>query len=103
MRHGRAPDRHDRIADELLDGAAVEVDDLRRGIEVAREELANRLRVAVLRERREADEVGEQDRHKPPLSGRDAAGRIGRGFAAGPQDVAARPAESRVGTVGLAT
>ena len=31
----RAPDRHDRVADELLDGAAVALDDLARELEVA--------------------------------------------------------------------
>ena len=41
-----APDGHHRVADELLDGAAVRADDLRRGREVAIEQLADRLRVA---------------------------------------------------------
>ena len=41
-----APDGHHRVADELLDGAAVRADDLRRGREVTVEQLADRLRVA---------------------------------------------------------
>jgi hypothetical protein len=45
----------------------VEGDHLGGGVEVAREELADRLRVAVLGERREADEVGEQDRDEATL------------------------------------
>ena len=44
----RAPDRHDRVADELLDRPAVQLHDLGRGLEVAAEELADRLGVAVL-------------------------------------------------------
>ena len=61
VRDRRAPDGHDRVADELLDRAAVAVDDLLAVLEVARQELAHVLGVAALGERREADEVGEQD------------------------------------------
>ena len=57
----RAPDGHDRIADELLDRAAVALDDLARQVEVARQRVADILRVALLGKRREADEVREQD------------------------------------------
>ena len=71
---GRAPDGHDRVADELLDGAAVAGDDVRGDVEVAREGVAHVLRVALLRERREPDEVGEQDGHEAPL--RDGAGYV---------------------------
>ncbi len=101
---GRAPDRHDRVADELLDRAAVQLDDLGRGVEVAAQELADGLGVAVLGERREADEVGEQDvtrrrsavagvaagRHRPALRRRP------------PRTWPQRRAESRVGPVRLA-
>ena len=100
VRDRRAPDGHDGVADELLDRAAVEVDDLGRGVEVAGEELADRLRIAVLRQRREADQVGEEDRDQASLGGRDAAGGF-RGRV-GTEDVAARPAESRVRPVRLA-
>ena len=61
VRGGRAPDRHDRVADELLDRPAVALDDVAGELEVAAQELAGLLRVAALGERREADEVGEQD------------------------------------------
>ena len=50
----RAPDGHHRVADELLDGAAVALDDVARHVEVARQRLADLLRVALLGERREA-------------------------------------------------
>ncbi len=65
----RPPDRHDRVADELLDRAAVALDDVARQVEVARQELPGLLRVATLREGREADEVGEQDRYEAALGG----------------------------------
>ena len=58
---GRAPDRHDRVADEFLDRAAVALDDLARHVEVARQRVANVFRVTFLGERREADQVREQD------------------------------------------
>ena len=66
----RAPHGHDRVADELLDRAAVPLDDLAGHLEVAAEELADRLRVAVVGEGREADEIGEQDADEPALGGR---------------------------------
>ena len=61
VRDRRAPDGHDGVADELLDRAAVALDERARGVEVAREELADVLGVATLGERGEADEVGEED------------------------------------------
>ena len=63
----RAPDRHHGVADELLDRAAVALDQRARRLEVAREQLPHLLGVAALRQRREADEVGEQDRDEPAL------------------------------------
>ena len=48
-RDGCAPDGHHCVADELLDGAAVAVDHAAGGLEVAREQLAYLLGVAVLR------------------------------------------------------
>ena len=62
LRDRGAPDRHDGVADELLDDAAVAADDRPGELEVAREELADLLGVALLREGREADEVAEQHR-----------------------------------------
>ena len=44
----RSPDRHDRVADELLDRPAVRGDDLGRRLEVSVQELADRLGVARL-------------------------------------------------------
>ena len=64
---GRSPDRHHRVADELLDRAAVERDQPAARVEVARQKLAHLLGVARLRERREADEVGEEHRDEPAL------------------------------------
>ena len=81
-RYGRAPDRHHRVADELLDRPAVAVDHSPRGLEVARKQLAHLLGVAVLRERREADQVAEEDRHQSPLGlggGGRAEGLLERG------------------------
>jgi hypothetical protein len=63
----RTPQGHDRVADELLDGAAVALDHLTRSVEVAGEKLAHLLRVAVLGKRREADQVAEEDGYQPPL------------------------------------
>ena len=84
----RAPDRHHRVTDEFLDRAPVAFDDLARDLEVAREELAHVLRIAVLGRGREADQVREQDRHQPSLrlrgrssqgaTHRRAVGRSGR-------------------------
>ena len=45
-----APHGHHRVADELLDRAAVALDLLARDVEVAAQELADLLRVAALRE-----------------------------------------------------
>ncbi len=73
----RAPDRHDRIADEFLDGPAVAADHVARQIEVAGQQLARVLGVAALGQCREADEVGEQDGHDTALG--DRARRVHRG------------------------
>ena len=61
VRDRGAPDGHHRVADELLDGPAVAADDLLALLEVAGQELADGFGVAALGQRREADEVGEQD------------------------------------------
>ena len=71
-----APDGHDRVADELLDGAAVPIDDLARRLEPAAQQLAHRLGVARLGDRGRADEVDEQDRDETALgAARRRAGR----------------------------
>ena len=61
------PDRHDRIADELLDRAPVPPDDVTREVEVPGEGLADVLGIPLRRIRREAHQIGEQDRHQPAL------------------------------------
>ena len=77
----RAPDGHHRVADELLDRAAVALDDLARQVEVAGQELADLLGVALLGERREADEVGEQDGDVTALGDGLSGRRVGAGVA----------------------
>ena len=66
----RSPHRHDRVADELLHRAAVELDQATAVVEVAREELPHLFRVTSLRQRRKADQIGKQHRHEPPLGHR---------------------------------
>ena len=63
----RPPDGHHRVADELLDEAAVPGDDLGRDVEVPGQGLADLLAVALLGEGREADEVREQHRDQAAL------------------------------------
>ena len=69
LRDGPAPHGHDRVADELLDRAAVACDQAPAVFEVAGEEVAHLLRVARLGKRCEADEVGEEHRHEPTFGG----------------------------------
>ena len=79
-RDRRAPDRHHRVADELLDRAAVELDQPPAGVEVAGEQLARVLGVALSESGGEADEVGEEDRDEPALGRRcraPGAARVG--------------------------
>jgi hypothetical protein len=71
------PDGHHGVADELLDRAPVAPDDVGCDLEVASQELADGFRVAVLRERREADEIREQDRDHPSLGGATVRTRTG--------------------------
>ena len=89
---GRAPDGHDRVADELLDRAAVALDHRARSFEVAGQELARLLGVAALGERREADEVGEQHRDEPALGSWAPSG-VGSAGAAASERRAALAAE----------
>ncbi len=62
-----APRCHHGVADELLDGAAVPPDHGASGVEVPGQQLAHVLRIALLGEGGEADEVGEEHRNVPPL------------------------------------
>jgi hypothetical protein len=66
-RDRRSPYRHHRVADELLDDTAVAEDDRPRPLEIFREELPHLFGIARLRQRREADEVGEEQRADSPL------------------------------------
>ncbi len=63
----RAPHRHDRVADELLDRPAVSADDLGRELEVAGQGVPDFFRVTLLGERGEADQVREEHADDPPL------------------------------------
>ena len=93
----RAPDRHDRVADELLDRSPVAADHVAGEVEVTGQELPGVLSVAPFRERREADQIGEEDRHEAALG--DGCG--GRGQRARTDERGrALPAELRVGAVG---
>jgi hypothetical protein len=65
--HGRAEDGHHRIADELLDGAAMVFELRAHARVVRREHAAHVLGVEALCLRREADEVDEDDRDGLPL------------------------------------
>ena len=83
VRGGRSPDGHDGIADELLHRAAIPFDDVAGHLEIAGEQLAGVLRITALGERREPDEVGEEDADQAPLGhGRESgwwSGAGGRG------------------------
>ena len=65
-----APDGHHRIADELLDRAAILADHVAGKVEIAREGLAHIFGVARGGVRREAHEIGEQDAHQAALRAR---------------------------------
>ena len=82
VRDGRAPDRHHRVADELLDRPAVAFDQPAAGVEVGGQQLARVLGVTLLRGRREADEVGEEDGDVAPLGRRGAGAADGAGTSA---------------------
>ncbi len=77
-RRGRAPDGHHRVTDELLDRPAVQPDQPPARVEVARQQLPHLLGVTRLRERREADQVGEEDGDEAAFGRRGLAGRDGR-------------------------
>ena len=100
LRDRCAPDRHDGVADELLDDPAVAGDDGTGEVEVAREELSHLLGVVPLRERREADEIAEQDRDvaqlgrpRPAWSGRRGPGDRRPNLGHGVEPAPAHPAE----------
>ena len=99
VRDGHAPDRHHRVADELLDRAAVALDDQAGFLEVAGEQLSDLLGVAALGQGGEPDEVTEDDGGEPSLGHRErgfgpGVGRLDRGPALGaePAALGGRPA-----------
>ncbi len=63
-------DRHDRVADELLDGPAVPLDDRAQVLEVAAHARTKRFGIGGLPECGRADEVAEEDGHDLALLGR---------------------------------
>ncbi len=64
---GHTPHRHDGVADELLDAAAIAFDALARQLVVGGEQLTRLLGVARLRRAGEAHQVAEEDRHETAL------------------------------------
>ncbi len=73
-----APDRHHSVPDELLDRPAVPSDHVGRDLEVAGEQVARLFGVAAVRERREPDEVGEENGDEAALGHADRRGRCCR-------------------------
>ena len=56
---GRAPHRHHRVADELLDRASVPFDHRASGVEVGAQQRAHVLAIALFRQGREPDQIDE--------------------------------------------
>jgi len=73
VRDRRPPDRHHRIADELLHDPAVSADDLPARVEVPREQIPDLLGIARFREGRESHQVREQHRDQTPFGRRSGA------------------------------
>ena len=66
--HGREPeDRHHRVADELLDDAAVALYDRLHPLEVTRQQSPQRFRIDGFPERRRADDIAEEHGDDLPL------------------------------------
>ena len=65
VRGRRAPHRHDRVADELLDHASMAVNCLARKVEIAGQQVPGVFGVALLGIRGEANQVDEQHGHEP--------------------------------------
>ena len=91
VRHRRSEQRHDRVADELLDRAAVALELGAQPFVVGPQDLLDVFRVELLRPRREADEVGEKDRDNLALSTR-----FGHALSLGRLEVRGEPGAARV-------
>jgi hypothetical protein len=90
----RCPEhRHERVAYDLVHGAAEPVDDLAHLAHAPIDHRADLLRVRALRQRREPRQIGEHDRHPPPLP-IDAVDGVRRGRRAGVARGTACPAET---------
>ena len=72
VRGRRAEERHDRVADELLDGAAVALELGADALVVGAQDRLDVLRIHRLGLRREPDEVAEDDRDDLALAARCA-------------------------------
>ena len=81
MRDGRAEERHHRVADELLDGAAEPLELTAQVRVVGPEQRADVLGIELLGAGREADEVGEEDGHDLALLARSPCARFEGGAA----------------------
>jgi hypothetical protein len=79
MCHRRTERGHDRVADELLDGAAESLDLRAYAFEVRALKRPHVLRIELFRLRSGADQVAEEDRHQLPLLARSRSGTISRG------------------------
>src|SRR6266571_294173 len=72
VHHGRAPQRHDRVPDELVERAAVLEHDLHHLGEVLREEGGDGVRTHRLRHRREAANIREEEDDRSLFTGEPA-------------------------------
>ena len=70
MRDRRAEERHDRVADELLDSSSVALELGAQPLVVRPQDRLDVLGIQRLGARGEADEVGEQHRHDLALAAR---------------------------------
>jgi hypothetical protein len=71
MHAGHAEDRHDGIADVLLDRAAMKFDDLAGAVEVTAQDRPDNFRIVAGAKRSRADDVGEQDADELAFFGHD--------------------------------
>ena len=77
VREGISEVREQSVAEVLRDVPVEAVDDCPAHLLVGEHELAELLRIELLRQRRRSDEVAEQDRQTPPLPARDVGRRAG--------------------------